>query len=146
MDEKYDGKRTSEAEKDITRIQAGEPVDYVIGHTVFLGTTIDLKGYPHIPRPETEHWVSQAIADMQKGKGSVRVLDMFAGSGNVGIAVLKHMLSASVDFGEQNKTFCELIEENAAKNDIAKNRYRIFCSDLFSEIKDESRKKINPDS
>ena len=137
LEEKYDGKRVDGFEKDVARIKAGEPVDYVIGWTDFLGCRIDLTGHPLIPRPETEFWAEKAIQDMLGFSGlGLRVLDMFAGSGNIGIAVLRHVPGAVLAFGEKNKKFCKLIGKNAEQNSVEKKRYRIFCSDMFSEISD----------
>ena len=103
LNEKYAGVRTPEYEKDLARLAGGEPVDYVIGWKPFLDCKIFLDSHPLIPRAETEYWVEQAITEIQESKkagAGTRHLDLFAGSGAIGIAVLKHLPQVGVDFGE----------------------------------------------
>ncbi|MCX6789674.1 MAG: peptide chain release factor N(5)-glutamine methyltransferase [Candidatus Gribaldobacteria bacterium] len=138
LNEKYGGQLTPEAEKDIARLKRGEPVDYVIGHKKFCGCQIDLRYKPLIPREETEHWVKQAIAEMAKGRprgGSPRAaLDMFAGSGCCGIAVLKNAPNSHCDFVDVDDNCLKQIRLNLKINNINKNRYRVIKSNIFEKL------------
>ncbi|MDO8474311.1 MAG: HemK family protein methyltransferase [bacterium] len=142
LGEKHHGLLTPFAKKDIAKLQKGEHVDYVIGFVDFLGCKIDLSLKPLIPRPETEYWVERAIQEM-RGKGSrlqtknykLKTLDMFAGSGCIGVAILKHIPWAVVDFAEKDKRLLSQLRLNAKKNGIEKKRYRVLHSDMFSGIK-----------
>lgn len=136
LEEKYKGREGESFAKDIQRLQKGEHIDYVIGFVDFLGCKIDLSKKPLIPRPETEYWVEKAIGDIRKDmKRNLQCLDLFAGSGCIGVAVLKHVSQAHVDFAEKGKKFCDQIRINAKLNDIEKKRYRVVQSDLFSSLK-----------
>ena len=61
LNEKYGGRLTEKAKKDITRLKNGEPVDYVIGYKNFLGCKIDLRYKPLIPREETEYLMGKVL-------------------------------------------------------------------------------------
>lgn len=160
IEEKYGGKITQEAEKDIARLRKGEHIDYVIGWVDFAGCRIDLSPSlagpkPRlawskrslIPRPETEFWVQQVIRELRgqnfeidfkispSSLPSLRILDIFAGSGCIGIAVLKHIHGAFVDFAEKDKKLLKQIAINAKLNRIDSRHYRVFQSDVFSNVK-----------
>lgn len=134
--EKHKGVKTPGFLKDTERLKRGEPVDYVIGFTDFFGCRIDLSQKPLIPRSETEYWAEQAIEEIKKDKKeSLRCLDVFAGSGCVGIAVLKHVSGARVDFAEKYSHWCGQIRVNLTLNHIASARWRVIQSDVFSRVK-----------
>ena len=135
LDEKHQGKLTKLAKKDIARLKRGEHIDYLIGFGEFLGCKIDLSRRPHIPRPETEYWTQRAIVDIKKfNRKNIHVLDVFSGSGCIGVAVLKHAPSAMVDFAEKEKRFCEQIVINVKLNNIKSSRYNIIQSDIFDKV------------
>jgi release factor glutamine methyltransferase len=65
LGEKYHGEKSAAFFADVIRLEAGEPLAFIIGSIPFLNTTISLDSRPLIPRPETEFWVERAIKDMQ---------------------------------------------------------------------------------
>lgn len=138
LDEKYGGQRTAEAEKDIARLENGEHLDYVIGWVNFAGCKIDLRYKPLIPRPETEDWTEKAIEEIKRFTSNdlrfTKVLDIFSGSGCVGVAVLKHVPNATVDFAEKDKKQVLQIKINAELNGIEQTRYKLIQSDIFANI------------
>lgn len=129
--EKYAGKEDQRYFDDVKRLSSGEPLDYVIGYSHFLRCKIDLSFRPFIPRPETEWWVENEIRKLKsKSKKNFEILDAFAGSGCIGIAILKHAPNATVHFIEKNPDFIKQIKKNIALNKISKKRYKIFHRDL----------------
>ncbi|PJB50053.1 MAG: hypothetical protein CO102_02125 [Candidatus Brennerbacteria bacterium CG_4_9_14_3_um_filter_43_9] len=136
LKEKYHGEASLVFQRDVQRLQAGEPIDYVIGWKDFLGCAIDLSRRPLIPRPETEYWVERVGKEIRAKKRRVRVLDLFAGSGCIGIALLKYCPKqvAHCDFGEKDASLCKQIASNCKLNAVAKKSYRIIQSDVFSRI------------
>ena len=133
--EKYGGVRSEEAEKDIERIKQGEPVGYVIGFVEFLGCKIDLSQRPLIPRPETEFWVEQAIADVKSSAfDKIKCLDIFAGSGCTGVAILKNIPSSTVDFVDSDSKAIKQIKINCELNGISTSRWQVINSDIFESV------------
>lgn len=132
LDEKYNGQRTQAFEKDVARLRQGEPLDYIIGFSPFLGCRIDLSAHPLIPRAETEYWVGQALQEMPLDK-PLRVLDLFSGSGCIGVAVAKHRPLASVTCAELDEALIPQIEMNAQSNGVAE-RLQALRSDVFSAV------------
>lgn len=132
--DKYKGRWRAEFLKDMARIKKGEPLDFVIGWTPFLKCKIDLRYRPLIPRPETEYWTELAVKKIKKG-GDVKVLDIFSGSGAIGVAVLKHCAGAKVDFGEYEPQLAKQIRLNIRLNAIRAKHGRVFRSDIFGRIK-----------
>ena len=118
----------------------------------FLNCKIDLTRKVFQPRIETEFWVKKAIRDVRMLEGSkvgmLRVLDLFAGTGCIGIAILKNIKNSKVDFADMSKKAIEQIKINLKLNlprselfllrsKIPKNRYEIYKSNLFEKLKNK---------
>jgi release factor glutamine methyltransferase len=146
--DKYAGDNQADLTSDLARIKSGEPLDYVIGWSEFLGCRIDLAERPLIPRAETEFWTKQAIEQINAcsskpgspGPAAVRCLDIFAGSGCIGIAVLKHCPQARVHFIEQDERFCAQIRKNLNLNGIVSSRAKVLHADIFNLLRSSSPK------
>lgn len=134
LKEKYDGIETPAFEVDCKRLAFGEPLAYIIGHIPFLDRRIFLDSHPLIPRPETEYWTMRAITEITQKGGPVHVLDLCAGSGCIGIAVLSAVPSVRVDFAEINASHHPTILKNLRENGIEESRARFFGGDLFADI------------
>ena len=100
----------------IKRLESGEPLDYVIGWREFLGCKIDLSGKPLIPREETEFWVERVVKDLKAKSEKLKALDLFSGSGCIGLAVLKHCPNIKMIFGEKDPKLCKQIKKNLKLN------------------------------
>jgi release factor glutamine methyltransferase len=109
------------------------PEEYADGFATFLDCRIDLSRRVLIPRPETEFWTEIAIGDLAKS-GSARVLDIFSGSGCVGIAIAKKLPQIAVDFCDIDARAIEQIKINLKINNIDARRARIFESNIFENL------------
>ncbi|MDO8424461.1 MAG: peptide chain release factor N(5)-glutamine methyltransferase [bacterium] len=108
------------------------PIEYRKGFTNFLGLKIDLSKRPLIPREETEFWVEQALEDIRENSF---VLDIFSGSGCIGIVILKRVKNSRVDFSDIEKAAVDQIRINLKLNNVSSERYAVFQSDIFEKIK-----------
>ena len=135
LKEKYHDEKSEAFLNDCNRLKNGEPLAYVIGSIPFLSTTIFLDSHPLIPRTETEFWVEKIIAEMRSKKEMpLRVLDLCAGSGCIGVAVLHTLPMVCVDFGEIDTDHHSTIRKNILENNIDPLRTNIFEGSLFDEI------------
>ncbi len=146
LHEKYEGNETAEYRADLVRLSKGEPLAYIIGNMPFLGCTINLSSRPLIPRTETEFWVGEVIShiksskdrprltSLSKDRPRLKILDIFAGSGCIGLALLKHLPNTTVDFAEKNSAHIAQIKENITANNVEANRANYFASDMFEDI------------
>lgn len=137
--DKYGGSNAADITSDLVRLAHGEPLAYVIGWIPFLSLSIRLDSQPLIPRPETEWWTETLIAHINErfGTGRCTVLDLCAGSGAIGLAVLSECPSAHVSFGELSPLHTALIGMNADENKLDTSRSTIRSGDLFTPFAGE---------
>ena len=130
---KYKGKETPDFLNDVITMAGGEAYEYLLGEVFFCGVKVDLSLRPMIPRPETEFWVTQVIESIKEGESAYtrRMLDLFSGSGNVGLAFLKHFDEATVDMIEFDPKLKEQIEISITKNNNRKTRTRVVTGNIF---------------
>jgi|SRR3989344_5764213 len=112
--------------------QSNLPKEYQDGWTEFLGCRIDLSKHPLIPRPETEFWTQKVIEAINNPAPIIpdrvlSVLDIFSGSGCVGIAVATRCPRAKVTLSDK---------KNYISTPISKN-VKFIESDLFENIADK---------
>lgn len=68
----------------LRRLQAGEPLQYILGKAMFYGRDFRVSPAVLIPRPETELLCREALRLAGKqGARPLRVLDLCTGSGNI---------------------------------------------------------------
>lgn len=128
--EKHGGRETESFLEDVVKMANGESFEYLLGEVDFCGAKIDLSLRPMIPRPETEHWVKELIVSREKAT-PFRALDLFSGSGNVGIALLKNISECTVDMIEFDSKLKQQIEISIEKNKIAKERVKVITGDTW---------------
>ncbi len=130
---KHQGRETPEFLADVAKMTNGEAFEYLLGEVVFCGAKVDLSCRPMIPRPETEYWMKQAIDDLLATRRQfvLRTLDLFSGSGCIGLAVLKNIPEATVDFIELDPKLKSGIENSIIRNNIKKLRTRVLTGDTW---------------
>lgn len=75
----------------LTRLAAGEPLQYVLGYAYFYGLRIAVGAGVLIPRPETEELVELIVTEVSPTASKrLRVLDVGTGSGCIPCALAHH--------------------------------------------------------
>ncbi len=112
----------------------GEPLAYIIGQQPFLNVNIDLFYRPLIPRPETEYWLLEYVfPEIEKfDKEKINVLDIFSGSGCLGLAAAKNFPRAKVVFADKYSRAILQIKRNIKMNNL--QNAKVVKSDLFKNI------------
>lgn len=139
--DKYNGDVSIDLTKDLDRLEEGEPLAYVIGWVPFMGLHIDLDSHPLIPRPETEAWTEDLIKHLEErfGNNPFTLLDLCAGSGAIGLTVLKRFPAARVRFSELMGAHVALIRKNLEVNGLDAARATVHESDLFEAFPEDQR-------
>ncbi|MDD3711704.1 MAG: HemK family protein methyltransferase [Patescibacteria group bacterium] len=127
----------AEVAEDLRRLDRGEPLAYVIGFVPFLNSRIDLRFRPLIPRAETEYWVETLLNYSSLRDKKISVLDLFTGSGCIGLSVLKYWPRAEVDFVDNSPGCLEQVECNLFLNQIDSNRANLILSDVFDQVSEK---------
>lgn len=68
-------------------------------------------------------------------RSSLKILDLCAGSGCIGVAVAKALPQAHVTLAEIEPAHLSTITLNLKENDITEDRYQVIHSDLFENIR-----------
>jgi len=141
LEEKYRGEKCEAFFADLEKLKSGTPLSFLIGHIDFINTKIDLEFRPLIPRPETEFWIYEYIFPMIKERvnfapqnSPTKILDIFSGSGCIGLSLLNNFENIQVDFGEIKKENILQIQKNIKINNLEKKDFNIFQSDIFNLI------------
>ena len=89
----------------------GKPVQYVTNSAWFMGREFIVNEAVLIPRPETEELV-QWIIDDHKDKEKLRILDVGAGSGCIGISLFRLLPNAVVTCADISKEALDVLQTN----------------------------------
>lgn len=113
------------------------PIEYKREYANFLGCKIDLRFRPMIPRKETAFWVKRVIRDISKKGENFAFLDVFSGSGCIGLSVLKNCSKRAKMglFSDIDESFVQQVKINLKLNRINPKKYRVIQSDIFQKIK-----------
>jgi len=113
-----------------SRLEAGEPLPYVLGHWGFFDLEFEVTPGVLIPRPETELLVEQALSWLRERPECRRVADVGTGAGCIGIALAANVPDLHVDAMDISPVAVEVARRNAAHHEVS-GRMKITCGDLF---------------
>lgn len=107
------------------------PLEYAIGEIPFLSLMLTVQQPVLIPRPETEAWCAELIAQLQKSPPA-HILDVCTGSGALALALAHAFRHARVDAIDNAPHALKLAQINALRNNIT--NISIISSDLYDVL------------
>jgi release factor glutamine methyltransferase len=102
----------------LTKLQTGEPIQYILGYTEFYGLPFKVNPSVLIPRPETEELVEWALSEVKSQKSKVKILDIGTGSGCIAISLKKNLPDAEIFAIDISITALETARQNADLNEV----------------------------
>lgn len=103
----------------LARLQAQEPIQYILGCTEFYGLPFQVNKYTLIPRPETEELVDWILSHFQNQDAVLDILDIGTGSGCIAVALAKNLPRASISALDISHKAIALAKENAINNQVS---------------------------
>jgi release factor glutamine methyltransferase len=102
----------------INRLNANEPIQYIIAETEFFGRKFVVSPEVLIPRPETEELVQLVLTDESIPKSST-ILDIGTGSGCIAISLAAEKPDATLLAFDVSEKALEVAHKNAVLNNVA---------------------------
>ena len=113
---------------------SGEPIQYILGKSEFMGLEFKVAPGVLIPRPETEILV-EAVLKFSRQPGffgrRLEIMDIGTGSGNIAVSLARLSQDLNITAIDISKEAIEIAKYNAMSNNLA-NRINFIQSDLFS--------------
>ncbi len=110
------------------RLLAGEPIQYIYGHTQWYGAELKVTPDVLIPRPETAQLVDM-IVDRWGDRRDLRVMDLCTGSGCIAVTLARVLPFARVDAVDISDAALGVARENALAQHV---RVDFAQADLLS--------------
>ncbi|WKK65038.1 peptide chain release factor N(5)-glutamine methyltransferase [Lutimonas zeaxanthinifaciens] len=104
----------------LSRLEEEYPIQYIMGHTEFMGRRFKVNKNVLIPRPETEElilWVLNSNSE----RTELDILDIGTGSGCISISLSKQLSDARVDAMDISEEALRIAAENAKENKAGVN-------------------------
>lgn len=121
------GSKLATAKRSVTRLEAGEPLPYVLGHWGFFGLDLEITSDVLIPRPETELMVERAINWLKAASERRTIADVGTGSGCIAVAIAKNIYDAKVIATDISLPALEVAHRNARRYNVAKRIDFVQC-------------------
>lgn len=103
----------------IARLQAGEPLAYILGEWEFYGLKLYVDRNVLIPRDDTCAAASLAINKALFLGQNPRILDLCTGSGCIGLAIASRVRDARVTLADISKEALAVAKRNILRNRLA---------------------------
>ena len=117
----------------IEQLAKNEPIQYVLGESVFCGLKFIVNQSVLIPRPETEELCMWVI---EENKFANKIIDICTGSGCIAVSLAKNIKNCDVYAVDISPDTLKIANENALLNNVKVNfmQYDIFDSNFMQSI------------
>lgn len=133
-------------EPDLAALAAGQPLQYILGETAFMGLSIRVRPCALIPRLDSEALLEAAIFALREHPAP-QLADLCTGSGAFALAFAHYLPRAEVVASDISSEALALAEENAAALGLS-SRVQFAQGDLFAALPPASAQfdliSINP--
>lgn len=116
---------------DMSRLAAGEPIQYVLGYTEFCGRKFKVGPSVLIPRPETGQLVDESLKLLAAMGRPAKVLDLCTGSGCIAWSVALGAPGVSVTATDISEPALALARSQFEDVPSGANAPEFVCSDLL---------------
>jgi release factor glutamine methyltransferase len=117
----------------LLRLEAGEPLPYVIGHWEFYGLDFQLNPAVLIPRPETELLIDQGRLWLQANPNRNWAADVGTGSGCIAVSLAAHHPELRLTATDVSAAALQTARKNATRHSVVQ-RIRFVQADLLAAL------------
>jgi len=119
-----------------------EPIAYITGMREFYSISFAVEPPVLIPRPETEHLVEYVLEHVKEntgstGRGAFSILEIGTGSGNLCIALAKHLPQAQIVSVDVSFSAISVARKNLRGHPDCSERIRLVQGDLLDGLHPE---------
>lgn len=113
----FNAQEVAQWDNAIERLKRFEPIQYIIGSTMFFGLEFEVSPDVLIPRPETEELVQWILSNNPVASAvNPRILDIGTGSGCIAVSLAKNLPDASVYAIDVSDGALKIAQRNATRN------------------------------
>jgi release factor glutamine methyltransferase len=124
-------------EQAVSRLQAGEPLPYVLGHWEFFGLEFQVTPDVLIPRPETEVLVELALDWLRRHPFARSAADVGTGSGCIAVSLAVHLPDLHILATDISSAALQIARQNAQEHNVT-DRIDFMQSDLLNQLSIEN--------
>lgn len=114
----------------------GEPIQYILAKTEFMGLEFMVNSDVFIPRPETEILVETVIEKARRPRSpeysKTDIIDVGTGSGCIAVSLAKLLSCVNITASDVSDEALEVARYNAQLNNCS-GKIKLIKSDLFAE-------------
>lgn len=114
-------------EKAVSRLEAGEPLPYVLGHWEFYGLDFEVTSDVLIPRPETELLVERAIKWLGASPERRTIADVGTGSGCIAVSIARYIPDAKILATDLSRPALKVARRNAFRHGVLRQIDFVQC-------------------